>query len=200
MHARNTAVSLLLLGAACAGAAPTTPTAPSPVAATSTPTPFLPKGFTGVSPSEAVVTLAPQPTITPSVAPAPGFPFDRAALGVNLFRQGEGLHELRLEDDLDRLAQERASRLAEEGTLRHTANLAAALEALGYHGRLAEHAVSVSADAVDPVGTVLQALLTDADHRANLLDPDFRHLGQGAARDGEWWYFVQLLAERGPGA
>lgn len=196
MLGRNAAACVLVACAACARpAAP--PAAPPRVEEPSTPTPFLPRGFTGVAPA-APAAASEVPTGTESAAALPGFDLDQAAHGVNLFRAVEELAELRSQDDLNRLAQERAAVLARNGTLRHPADAAATLAALGYHGRLAAHAISVRSDLEDPVGAALQALLTDPAHRANLLDPTFRHLGQGAASDGEWWYLVQVLAEHGP--
>jgi len=157
-----------------------------------TATPFLPRGFAEVAPS-------PFASAGPSEA-APGFPLDEAASRLNLFRSMEGLPALEPREDLAGLAQDQARTLASSGELRHDPSIGDRVAALGYYGALATHVFAVRLDDDDPLGEALQVVLTDPAHRATLLDPRFQYLGQGAASDGVWWYLVQVLAERGPGA
>jgi hypothetical protein len=58
--------------------------------------------------------------------------------------------------------------------------------------------LSVGTAEQDPLGLVLQALLTDPSNRDLVLAPHFRLLGLGAASDASSWYIVGLLAQAGP--
>jgi hypothetical protein len=68
----------------------------------------------------------------------------------------------------------------------------------GFSGYAAELVLSLRIDQEDPIGGILQALLTDATHRGLVLGAGYRLIGLGLAKDEASWYVVQLLAEDGP--
>jgi uncharacterized protein YkwD len=175
-----------------------------------TATPFLPAGFAGLPTGDV-----PEPSTietAPSVADVEQAPaedqlgVDLAAVidAVNQMRDREGESPLHLSFRLSELAQSRAEDLSRTQSLWHVETASGRtpgqlmIEA-GYSGALAEHAAAIAIDAEDPVGVLLQAMLTDSAHRRNLLGEQFSVIGMGVSTDGQWWYVVQLLAQGGPG-
>ena len=201
-------VALLLAAAGCGQFADPTPSS-VPVQSI-TATPFLPAGFAGLPTGDIPM---PSPTETaPSVAdveqaPAevqPGVDLEAVIDAVNQMREREGEPPLLVNLRLSELAQARAEDLSRTQSLWHVETASGRtpgrlmIEA-GYSGALAEHAAAIAIDAEDPVGVLLQAMLTDSAHRRNLLGEQFSMIGMGVSADGQWWYVVQLLAQGGPG-
>ncbi len=214
-HLLRFGVAAVVVGAlaACAStpaeprAAPTSPP-PGPTAPVSvgTPTPFLPRGFTGLPGTLIPVATSPtrpdNPTPSPTQAPA----LDLAAVAdrLNRLRANEGLAPLVRTEGLDRIAHERAVELAASRSLWHALDDAGRVPAeeemasAGFSGDAAELVLSLRIDQEDPIGGILQALLTDAPHRGLVLGAGYRLIGLGLAQDEASWFVVQLLAEDGP--
>ena len=200
---------LIAAGVACLGACsqaspgpivPTAPPSPDPATATA----FLPRGFLGLPSAPAATEPAAPAGPIASTAPATGtLDLAAAADRLNLLRAGDGHGPLLRVRPLDRIAQTRAEALAASGLLRHASDgqgtdVATELMSQGFSGQVAEVVLSVDADGHDRLGLVLQALLTDSANRGVVLDPAYRRLGLGAARDATSWYIVGLLAQEGP--
>ena len=184
---------------------------------TTTRTPFLPAGFVGLPTFEARATEpggsvdVPMPTsvdiaeVTESLT-GPGELVDLADIieTMNRIREREGVPDLASSPDLARIAQARSEELSLTRSLWHVDASSGMtpgdrMAQTGFSGALAEHVIAVTLEAEDPVGTVLQAWLTDSSHRRDVLDPQFSMTGLGLSEDGRWRYLVQLLAENGPG-
>jgi len=205
---------LMSAAAGCSRSPPPTPV-PTPWPSI-TSTPFLPAGFAGLPTGDVLEATSTQhPEVSASgvdqssgeaVPPTDGRPLlDLAAVNeaINRIREREGVPPLKVSPGLTGLAQARAEELSETRSLWHVEadserTPGQQMIQAGFSGGLAEHAVAVMIQAEDPVGIVLQAMLTDLAHRHNLLDPQFSLTGLGLSDDGRWWYLVQLLAERGP--
>ncbi len=207
--------ALMLATMGCGRTATSTPSPVSPPVMT--PTPFLPAGFAGLPTGEVPENPSWTPRITqvqnadavaegtasPAVAQVP---IDVAAVyeTINRLREREGVPDLVVSPDLARLAHARALELALTQSLWHVqasfgTTPGEKMAQAGFSGALAEHVIAVAVGTNDRVGAVLQAWLTDATHRRDVLDPRFALTGLGVADDGRWLYLVQLLAENGPG-
>ena len=176
------------------------------------PTPFLPAGFVGLTGEDAPPPAPREPgggDVSPQIGPrsatAQTRSLDLAAVlaTINRIREREGLSPLKVSPGLSELAQVHADELSDSRSLWHVEagsgrDPGQRMIQAGYSGPLAEHAIAVPIEEGDPVGVVLQALLTDRAHRGNLLAPQFSLTGLGLSDDGEWWYLVQLLAQAGP--
>jgi len=186
-----------------AGPAPILPT-PTPNLPSATSTAFLPRGFVGL-PGGAVAPDADSPT-GPTTPPSSNAGLDLSAAGdrLNLLRAEEGLPPLLRVAALDQIAQERAETLAASGRLWHDLGegqrlqLEIDLTSAGFSGQVAEVVLSVDAAEGDPLGLVLQALLTSPANRGLVLGSPFRRIGLGSAPDATSWYVVGLLAQDGP--
>jgi uncharacterized protein YkwD len=160
-------------------------------------TPFLPRGFENL-PTETsalpIPTLGPVPTIS---ALDPTLVLAR----LNRLRAGEGAAPLERVVELDEIAQKRAEAIAASGSLRHMdeagqgAGGTGELTAAGFSGYVGELVLSVAQDRDDPIGLVLQALLTDPANRSLAFSPRFRFAGFGLGEGNGSWYVVGLLAE-----
>jgi uncharacterized protein YkwD len=200
--------------AACGQASlqPVLPT-PTPDLPPATSTPFLPRGFANLpTASLPAASIRPDaPTAAPPAAPeefgpsaADGFDLSVAVERLNLLRAGDGTPPLRQVATLNGIAQRRAEALAATRSLWHIPGggqqpeAEGELRSSGYSGQVAEVVLSVGADQEDPLGLVLQALLTDPQNRSLVLGSAFRLAGLGYASDGATWYIVGLLAQAGP--
>ena len=187
-----------------AGPAPTIPT-PMPNLPQATSTAFLPRGFVGLPgtsvPADAGAPAS--PTLPPPSADG-HLDLSTAADRLNLLRAGDGLPPILRVAPLDQIAQGRAEALAASGSLWHVldgeqrSQVEIDLRSAGFSGQVAEVVLSVDAAERDPLGLVLQALLTDPANRGLVFGPQFRRLGLGSASDAASWYVVGLLAEDGP--
>jgi uncharacterized protein YkwD len=122
---------------------------------------------------------------------------------IDRLREREGAPDLVVSPDLARLAHARALELALTQSLWHVQAPSGTtpgerMAQAGFSGAIAEHVIAVSVNEEDAVGAVLQAWLTDASHRRDVLDPRFALTGLGQSDDGQWTYLVQLLAQTGP--
>ena len=184
--------------------APIIPT-PMPNFPQATSTAFLPRGFAGVptasGPTDAGAPA--NPTLPPPSADGE-LDLSTAADRLNLLRAEDGVPALLRVAPLDRIARERAKALAASGSLWHVLDegpgpqVEIDLSSAGFSGQVAEVVLSVDAAERDPLGLVLQALLTDPANRGLVFGPQFRRLGLGLASDAASWYVVGLLAEEGP--
>ena len=207
-------VALALAATACSQFADPSPSS-VPVQST-TQTPFLPAGFAGLPTGNIAnpgATEPASPVAEVEQAPAEAVfggedrpEIDLAAVidPVNRMREREGEPPLLLSVRLSELAQARAEDLSRTQSLWHVEATSGRTPGelmieSGFSGELAEHAAAVAIDAEDPVGVILQAMLTDPAHRRNLLGGEFSLTGMGVSADDQWWYVVQLLAEGGPG-
>ena len=186
-----------------AGPAPIIPT-PMPNLPPATSTAFLPRGFVGL-PGASVPTDAGAPA-SPTLPPSADgeLNLSTAADRLNRLRAEEGVPALLRVAPLDQIAQERAKALAASGSLWHALDegpepqVEIDLRSAGFSGQVAEMVLSVGAAERDPLGLVLQALLTDPANRGLVFGPQFRRLGLGSASDATSWYVVGLLAQDGP--
>ena len=185
--------------------------------ATMSPTPFLPAGFAGLPtgevaltrPETAAATLSRQ-TVVADGEESPTVGLESPDLSaiyetINRLRERQGVPDLVVSPDLAGVAQDRAEELSRSRALWHIGTSSGAtpgerMAQAGFSGALSEHVIAVNQEVADPVGTVLQAWLTDASHRRDVLDPQFALTGLGLSADGRWLYLVQLLAEVGPGS
>ena len=187
-----------------AGPAPIIPT-PMPNLPPATSTAFLPRGFEGLPGASAPTDAGPpaSPTLPPPSADGE-LDLSTAADRLNLLRAEDGVPALLRVAPLDQIAQERAKALAASGSLWHVLDegpepqVEIDLRSAGFSGQVAEVVLSVGAAERDPLGLVLQALLTDPANRGLVFGPQFRRLGLGSASDATSWYVVGLLAQDGP--
>src|SRR3990172_3291601 len=156
-----------------AGPAPIIPT-PMPNLPPATSTAFLPRGFEGL-PGASVPTDA-GPPASPTLPPlsADGeLNLSTAADRLNLLRAEDGVPALLRVAPLDQIAQERAKALAASGSLWHALDegpepqVEIDLRSAGFSGQVAEVVLSVDAAERDPLGLVLQALLTEPANRGD---------------------------------
>jgi uncharacterized protein YkwD len=91
---------------------------------------------------------------------------------VNALRSGEGLTELRVDDELADQARVWAAKVAEDGAISHADSLATGLTS--NWSKLGEN-VGMGTD----VGNVQKAFIESPSHFANMLDPSYTHIGVG---------------------
>jgi uncharacterized protein YkwD len=166
-----------------------------------TATPFLPRGFDNLPTASAA--LRPTPDDANPTAVAPGTLHAEAILGrLNQLRAAQGLRPLVEDASLSTIARRRAETLAESKSLSHfsggAAEAEASLAAAGFAGRVAEVALSARSGQGDPLGALLQALLTDTANQGVVFDDGYGLAGFGLAQAGDWIFVVGLLAETGP--
>jgi len=111
----------------------------------------------------------------------------------NALRTSHGVAPLADQDVLTKKAEEWARHLADTGTLAHS-ELSASLDGLPWFA-LGEN-VGVSTPTDDTLRTLQDQLASSAQHRANLLNGQFDHMGVGVAEsaDGRVWV-VEVLAD-----
>jgi uncharacterized protein YkwD len=185
--------------AACGKAAPAaTPISPSPVEqARPTSTPFLPRGFSNLPSSETSPRPAPLPTPGATDAVDLSAAIDR----LSTLRAGEGLPPVSRSDALDGIAMARSAELSTTRSVWHVppggrqAAAEAGLSSVGFSGRVGEIALAVDSGEPDPLGVVLQAVLTDPQNRAVAFDPLLGAGGIGWAVAEDRLFVVLLLAE-----
>jgi len=199
-------ITAVLCLSACTQASPPQiiPT-PTPNLAPATSTAFLPRGFVGLpGTSEPTDAGAPAGLTPPPPSVEGQLDLSMAADRLNLLRAEDGAPALLRVAPLDQIAQARAQALAASGSLWHVLDggqgpqVEIDLKSAGFSGQLAEVVLSVDAAEKDPLGLVLQALLTDPANRGLVLGSQFRRLGLGSASDATAWYVVGLLAQDGP--
>lgn len=158
-------------------AAPSTP-APSPTAAPSTPPP---------SPTTAPSTPAPTPSPTTSVSPSDRYESDVLA-GTNVERTRVGLVPLTAQACVDSYAEAQAQRMAAEGRMYHQ-DLLPVLNGC----RLSTVGENVAYGFPDGK-SVMVGWMNSPGHKANILKPEYRLLGVGAAQDARGtWYAAQVF-------
>ena len=111
----------------------------------------------------------------------------------NALRASQGVDALRDHDALNVKAEAWARHLAETGVLAHS-QLSQSLESLPWH-LLAEN-VGVTEATTDPLLAVHERFAASPEHRTNLLNQRFDHMGVGVAQgaDGRVWV-VEVFAD-----
>ncbi len=110
----------------------------------------------------------------------------------NALRSSQGVHSLAEQDMLTAKAERWAAHLAATGVLAHS-QLSQGVEGLAWRA-LGEN-VGVSGPTSDTLLTLYNTLAGSPEHRRNMLDPQFTHLGVGVATgaDGRVWV-VEVFA------
>lgn len=192
----------LVMLAACGQAGPAVATEPRPTNPTPpTSTPFLPRGFANLPESSP---RASPPPANPAPGPAEAIDLSPAVDRLNQLRAQEAIPGLARSLTLDRIAQERADALAETRSVWHVppggqgAVAEGALRSAGFGGRVGEIAMSIDLSRADPLGAVLQAMLTDSANRALAFDPLFSAGALGSSERDDVAYVVVLLTQGSP--
>ena len=103
----------------------------------------------------------------------------------NADRAGLGLRPLATANDLQSLAQQRATEMARSGRLAHTSNLGTKVS--GWK-RLGEN-VGRGPNLRD----IQTAFMASPSHRENIVDPGFTQLGVGVTWDGREYFYVAVI-------
>ncbi|MBI3648756.1 MAG: CAP domain-containing protein [Actinobacteria bacterium] len=112
---------------------------------------------------------------------------DRMFKMINRVRVRHGLRELRLNFDLSRYAHKHSRKMAEEDRLFHTRNL---------RRKLRSYRWTVAGENLGAAGSlkrIRKLWMKSADHRANLLLPDYRRVGVGVVRYKGWFWVTAIF-------
>ena len=126
--------------------------------------------------------------VAAACAPDNSMAGDDAAL-VNQLRAGAGLGQLPRSYELDLKAQAQAQRMADAGTIFHSASLPSGVSP-GWQ---------LIGENVAMAGSIPQAestLEASPPHRENLLNPYFTEMGIGAAQKGNMVFVAQVFVQR----
>lgn len=121
---------------------------------------------------------------------------------LNSERSASGLPPLNEASDLHGVAVTRALAMAESRSLSHYSPSGASAEALlRAHGvtfvRLGENIARSNEPTESVVQVVHHALMASEQHRANMLDPFFEHVGVGIAKIDNTYYFAVVFVSGG---
>jgi uncharacterized protein YkwD len=206
--ATPTARSALSDGRLATAASSPTPEPSPPPAAAPTQEPLAPPSEAPSLPAEPAPS-APEPVEIPSPLPPPpptvvagenaSFA-NRVVELINAARRQEGLEPLSVTVSLTNAAQSRARTMAEAGVLSHTApdgsTVAGRVQAAGYGG-WTDLGEVIAAGPASPE-EVVECWLASPDHRADLLDPNFKELGVGyyylSSNTYKHWWVADLAA------
>jgi uncharacterized protein YkwD len=122
--------------------------------------------------------------------------------GTNAQRQANGLPLLQADDELTQIALAHAQDMVKRGYFAHVTP-----EGVNLRTRFEQHAVEANwigeniqrnTEPEDKtVASAINWLMDSPDHRANILNERFNHLGVGVVEEPPGWYtFVQVFAER----
>jgi uncharacterized protein YkwD len=136
----------------------------------------------GAGLAPAIAGAAP-PACTPVLAPV-----DEAVLTglINAERRAEGIPKVVRQAELQRQGRKKSVAMARGGSFSHSGAMSWA------QGRPGAQNIAMAPSAID----AFQAMLNSPAHRQNMLSPDYRLTGVGAARDctGQIYFTVNLAA------
>jgi uncharacterized protein YkwD len=100
-------------------------------------------------------------------------------------------------DSLALAARRHSQAMRDEGFFGHVDRQgngpAERIDAVGVGFRIAAENIVQVSHPLDPASLAHRDLLASIEHRANILDPEFRLAGVGAAQRGETWWITQLF-------